>query len=189
MKISSTPFQNLVTLSANIITDERGYFCEAWNLRNLALEEVDLNFVQENVSYNRNVGVLRGLHCQAPKHAQAKLIRCCKGHIFDVAVDIRTGSPSFGKWFGIDLTEENNIQLLVPIGFLHGYVTRSSESEVIYCCSDYYNADSEIAVNFADTSINIDWGLPLSQVIVSEKDRKAQPFSSFESPFQYMGST
>jgi dTDP-4-dehydrorhamnose 3,5-epimerase len=132
------------------------------------------------------VNTVRGLHFQAPPHAQTKLVRCGKGRLFDVAVDIRAGSPTFGKWFGIELSFENGKQLLVPAGFLHGFSTRAPETEIIYKCTDYYDAAADGAVRFDDPAIGVDWGLS-GPAILSDKDRAAPLLRDFETPFFYEG--
>ncbi len=169
----------------NRFTDERGYFCELWNRQTLAQNGVNIDFVQENQSFNKSVGTLRGLHCQLPPHAQTKLVHCSRGRIFDVAVDVRLGSPTYGKWFGLDLSAANGLQLLVPAGFLHGFVTREPDTEVIYSCTDYYDNKSEDAVHFSDPQIAVNWGLSDDNILISNKDKHAPKFSSFVSPFYY----
>lgn len=147
-----------------------------------------LDFVQDNHSLSAKVGTVRGLHFQAPPHAQAKLVRCGKGQLFDVAVDIRRGSPTYGQWVGVDLSFENGRQLLIPSGFLHGFVTREPDTEIIYKCTDYYAPDCDGAVRFDDPDIGIDWGLPDGvTALLSEKDAKAQQLRDFQSPFVYAG--
>ncbi|MCP4089893.1 MAG: dTDP-4-dehydrorhamnose 3,5-epimerase [Gammaproteobacteria bacterium] len=188
MKITATPIPDLLALSPRHFTDDRGYFCELWNQQTLAQNGIEVNFVQENQSFNKSVGTIRGLHCQVPPHAQTKLVRCSTGRIFDVAVDVRIGSPAYGKWFGIELSAANGYQLIVPTGFLHGFVTREPDTEVIYSCTDYYAANSEDAVHFADSEIGIDWGLSAGLAKVSAKDDQARGFSSFVSPFYYKDS-
>ena len=130
-------------------------------------------------------GTCRGLHFQAPPHAQAKLVRCGRGSVFDVAVDIRVGSPTYGKWFGTELSAENGKQMLIPTGFLHGFVTRDPDSELLYKCTDFYAPDCDGAVRFDDPTIGIDWGIDPQAAILSEKDAKAQTFATFVSPFTY----
>ena len=145
---------------------------------------IDLDFVHDNHSLSVAPGILRGLHFQSPPHAQAKLVRCGRGAMFDVAVDIRKGSPSYGKWFGIELTAENGRQLLVPKGFLHGFITRMSDTEIIYKCTDYYAPECDGAV--AWDSCGIDWGFE-SQPVLSDKDAAAPPLAAFDSPFVWEG--
>ena len=143
MQIEETGLPGLKVLTPARFGDARGFFSESWNKRRLQEQGIDLEFVQDNHSLSVQAGTLRGLHFQAPPHAQDKLVRCGRGALFDVAVDIRKGSPAYGKWFGIELTAENGKQLLVPKGFLHGFLTRVAETEVIYKCTDYYAPEAE----------------------------------------------
>ena len=133
--------------------DQRGFFAETYSRRKYSELGIDVEFVQDNHSLSRDVGTLRGLHFQASPHAQAKLVRCGRGAIFDVAVDIRLGSPTYGKWEGYELTAENGGQLYVPVGFAHGFVTLEPESEIVYKCSDYYAPETEGAVLWNDPDI------------------------------------
>lgn len=141
---------------------------------------LDIAFVQDNHSVSAEAGTLRGLHFQAPPHAQAKLVRCGRGRLFDVAVDARRGSPTFGQWYGIELSAENGLQLLIPEGFLHGFVTREPDTEIVYKCSDFYAPDCDGAVRW--DSCGIDWDLP-GPPVLSQKDAEAPAFEAFESPF------
>ncbi len=144
---------------------------------------LDVDFVQDNHSLSEHAGTIRGLHFQAPPHAQAKLVRCGRGALFDVAVDVRRGSPTYGHWVGVELSFENGRQLFVPEGFLHGFMTRAPMTEIIYKCSDYYAPDCDGAVRFDDPDIGIDWGVDRADVILSDKDARAQNLSGFQSPF------
>lgn len=143
---------------------------------------IDVEFVQENHSLSGAVGTLRGLHFQAPPHPQAKLVRCVRGMIFDVAVDIRRNSPTFGQWESHKLTAENGHQLYVPVGFAHGFVTLEPDSEIVYKCTDYYAPETEGAVHWS--SCGIDWPLT-ADPILSDKDMIAPAFTNFVSPFIY----
>ena len=162
--------------------DARGFFSESWNRRRMADHGIDIDFVQDNHSMSQAAGTLRGLHFQAPPHAQAKLVRCGRGRLFDVAVDIRRGSPTYGRWVGEELSFENGRQLLIPAGFLHGFVTREPMTEVIYKCSDYYDAGADGAVRW--DSCGIDWGLD-GPPVLSDKDRAAPALADFASPFEW----
>jgi dTDP-4-dehydrorhamnose 3,5-epimerase len=162
--------------------DIRGYFAETYNKLSYLEHGIDVEFVQDNHSLSREVNTLRGLHFQAPPHAQGKLVRCGRGAIFDVAVDIRRGSPTFGQWQGFELTQDNGHQLYVPVGFAHGFVTLQPDSEIIYKCTDYYSPHSEGVVRW--NSCGIDW--PLSETpILSEKDEAAAALNDLKSPFIY----
>jgi dTDP-4-dehydrorhamnose 3,5-epimerase len=186
MKIEETGLSGLKVLTPLRFGDTRGFFSESWNKRLLAQHGIEFDFVQDNHSLSAAVNTVRGLHFQAPPHAQTKLVRCGKGRLFDVAVDIRAGSPTFGKWFGIELSFENGMQLLVPAGFLHGFSTRAPETEIIYKCTDYYDAAADGAVRFDDPAIGVDWGLS-GPAILSDKDRAAPLLRDFATPFIYEG--
>ena len=151
----------------------------------MAEHGLDFDWVQDNHSMSAQIGTVRGLHFQAPPHAQDKLVRCGRGALFDVAVDIRKGSPTYGQWVGYELSFENGHQLLVPAGFLHGFVTRAGDTEIIYKCSDYYAPECDGAVRF-DT-VGVDWGMGGSEPILSDKDAAAQAFADFDSPFVWEG--
>lgn len=144
------------------------------------------DFVQDNHSMSMTAGILRGLHYQSQPHAQAKLVRCGRGALFDVAVDVRNGSPTFGKWIGVELSFANGKQLLIPEGFLHGFVTREAETEIIYKCSDYYAPECDGAVRFDDPDLGIDWGISAAPVL-SEKDAKAPRLAEIETGFVWEG--
>lgn len=162
--------------------DERGFFSETYSQRRYRNLGVNVDFLQDNHSFSRESGTLRGLHFQAPPNAQGKLVRCGKGAIFDVAVDIRKGSSTFGHWKGYELTEENGHQLYVPIGFAHGFVTLKPRSEIIYKCSSYYAPQAEGSIRWDDPSIGIDW--PLSEnVILNKRDAIAPLLKDLETPF------
>ena len=128
---------------------------------------------------------MRGLHCQLPPHAQAKLVRCPRGRLFDVAVDIRMGSPRFGQWIAEELSAENGKQLFIPAGFLHGFITLEANTEIMYKCSDYYAPDCDVSVRFDDPDISIDWLIETAWAILSEKDDAALRFADFQSPYVY----
>jgi dTDP-4-dehydrorhamnose 3,5-epimerase len=165
-------------------SDSRGFFMETFR-HDLFCETVgeDIVFVQDNHSLSVPKGTLRGLHFQSPPHAQGKLVRCTKGQIIDVAVDIRTGSPTFGEYVKAELTSENAAQLWVPPGFLHGFLTLCADAEVQYKCTDYYapSCDGNIAWN--DPEISIDWGVDPQDILLSPKDEKAPFLKDFKSPF------
>jgi dTDP-4-dehydrorhamnose 3,5-epimerase len=186
MKIEETGLSGLKVLTPLRFGDTRGFFSESWNKRLLAQHGIEVDFVQDNHSLSAAVNTVRGLHFQAPPHAQTKLVRCGRGRLFDVAVDIRAGSPTFGKWFGIELSFENGKQLLVPAGFLHGFSTRAPETEIIYKCTDYYDAAADGAVRFDDPAVGVDWGLS-GPAILSDKDRAAPLLRDFATPFIYEG--
>lgn len=184
MQIEQLALPGLVVLTPARFGDARGFFSESWNRRRMQEHGIDLDFVQDNHSLSREVGTLRGLHFQSPPHAQAKLVRCGRGRLFDVAVDIRRGSPSYGKWMGVELSAENGKQLLVPEGFLHGFITREPDTEIIYKCTDYYAPECDGAV--AWDSCGIDWGFD-GRPMLSDKDAAAPKLADFDSPFTWEG--
>lgn len=185
MQIEKTSLPDVLILTPRRFGDARGWFSEVWNKQVLAAQGITYDFVQDNHSYSRDVGTVRGLHFQAPPHAQAKLIRCGRGCVFDVAVDIRKGSPTYGKWVGTELSAECGRQLLIPAGFLHGFVTRTPDAELLYKCSDVYAPECDGAVRFDDPDLGIDWGIDAAAAILSDKDRAAQSMRTFVSPFIY----
>ncbi|MBY6006622.1 dTDP-4-dehydrorhamnose 3,5-epimerase [Salipiger bermudensis] len=187
MQIQDTALLGVKILTPQRFGDNRGFFSESWNRARMAEHGLDHDFVQDNHSLSATQGTVRGLHFQSPPHAQAKLVRCGRGRLFDVAVDIRKGSPSYGKWIGVELSFENGHQLLIPEGFLHGFVTREPDTEIIYKCSDYYAPDCDGAVRFDDPEIGIDWGLDSSEAVLSEKDAAAPLLKDFDSPFLFEG--
>jgi len=185
MDIQKLQIPGLLLITPRRFGDERGFFSESWNRKALAGHGVDIDFVQDNHSLSKTVGTVRGLHFQAPPHAQAKLVRCGRGRLFDVAVDARKGSPTFGKWFGAELSFDNGKQLLIPEGFLHGFMTLEPDTEIIYKCSDYYAPECDGSVRFDDPAIGIDWPLKNIDFTVSAKDRDAPSFADFDNPFKF----
>lgn len=168
--------------------DARGFFSESWNRKTLAAQGITLDFVQDNHSLSAQIGTIRGLHFQSPPHAQAKLVRCGRGCLFDVVVDIRRGSPTYGHWLGEELSDQNGRQLLIPAGFLHGFITRAPDTEIIYKCTDYYARTCDGAVRFDDPDIGIDWGLPAGVApVLSDKDATAPLLRDLASPFVFEG--
>ena len=187
MQITETSLPGVLILTPKRFGDARGFFSETWNRRALRAAGIDIDFVQDNHSLSLEAGTVRGLHFQAPPHAQAKLVRCGRGALFDVAVDLRRGSPSFGQWVGVELSFENARQLLIPAGFAHGFVTRAPETEIIYKCSDYYAPECEGAIRWDDPEIGIDWQLGAHAPVLSEKDAAAPGWREFDSPFVWEG--
>ncbi|WP_282092556.1 dTDP-4-dehydrorhamnose 3,5-epimerase [Epibacterium ulvae] len=184
MQIEETRLAGVVILTPQRFGDTRGFFSESWNRQRMLDHGIDLEFVQDNHSMSSDVGTVRGLHFQAPPHAQDKLVRCGQGALFDVAVDIRKGSPTYGHWVGVELSAENGKQLLVPKGFLHGFMTRAPQTEIIYKCTDYYAPDCDGAV--AWNSCGIDWDFE-GAAILSDKDTAAPALADFDSPFVWEG--
>jgi dTDP-4-dehydrorhamnose 3,5-epimerase len=167
--------------------DDRGWFSETYNRRDWLRMGVEDEFVQDNHSMSARAGVLRGLHFQAPPHAQAKLVRCVRGRIWDVVVDIRRGSPTYGKWAGAELTPDNGLQLYAPVGFAHGFITLEPESEVHYKASHYYAPASEGGLIWDDEDLALPWPAPEEGPILSDKDRILPRLKDFVSPFDYDG--
>lgn len=180
MEFTQTALPGVILLTPRRFGDDRGWFSETWNARVMREGGIDVDFVQDNHSMSAEVGTLRGLHYQAPPHAQGKLVRCTAGMIFDVAVDARAGSDTYGKWVGYELSAEDGRQLYIPPGFLHGFVTRAPNTEVQYKCTDYYAPEADGSV--AWDSCGVDWGLT-GDPILSAKDKAATPFGDWQSPF------
>ncbi len=177
MKIKETLLKDCYIIEPTIFNDDRGYFYEKFNEKKFEeLTGLNGHFVQDNISKS-SYGVLRGLHLQKAEHAQAKLVSCLEGCVYDVAVDLRENSPTFGKWFGIELSDENKLQFYVPRGFGHGFSVLSETAIFSYKCDNFYNKESEGGVLWNDPELNIDWKLPLDEIILSEKDKIQPKFS------------
>jgi len=185
MQVEQTALPGVVILTPARFGDHRGFFSESWNRRVLDGLGLEYDFVQDSHSLSRETGTVRGLHFQAPPHAQAKLVRCGQGCLYDVAVDIRRGSPTYGQWVGAELSAENGKQLLIPQGFLHGFVTRVPDTEIIYKCTDYYAPDADGSVRFDDPDLAIDWEIDADAAVLSEKDAAAPYLRDFVTPFTY----
>jgi len=182
MKKTETGISNLVVIEPQVHGDDRGYFMESFSDKWFRENVADTTFVQDNESKSSR-GVLRGLHFQNPPMAQAKLVRVVQGEVLDVAVDIRKNSPTYGKHFSIVLSAENKKQLFVPRGFAHGFSVLSETAVFSYKVDNFYSKELEEGILWNDTTLNIDWKLPTSEVQLSEKDKEQQPFESFESKF------
>lgn len=182
--IEQTPLPGVVRITPPRFGDERGFFSESWNSKKLKEAGLELpEFVQDNHSLSSAKGTVRGLHYQSPPHAQGKLVRCGRGSIFDVAVDVRLGSPTYGHWHGEELSFENGRQLWIPSGFLHGFATLEPDSEIVYKCTDFYSPECDGAVRW--DSVGIDWPIGDDKPLLSEKDLLAPPLSEFDTPFVY----
>ncbi|WP_282170641.1 dTDP-4-dehydrorhamnose 3,5-epimerase [Ruegeria atlantica] len=188
MKVERSALPGVLIIVPDRFKDGRGFFSESWNYKSMKLHGVDMQFVQDNHSLSASLGTIRGLHFQAPPFAQAKLVRCGRGRLFDVVVDIRVGSPTYGKWMGEELSFENGKQLYIPTGFLHGFVTREPNTEIVYKCSNYYSPECDGSVRFDDPDINVDWGVGSLEPVLSEKDASAPLLKGFNSPFVFEGS-
>ena len=188
MHNEQTSLADVLNLTPRRFGDTRGWFSEVWNKETLAAKGIHHDFVQDNHSCSRDVGTVRGLHFQSPPHAQGKLVRCGHGRLFDVAVDARRGSPTYGQWVGAELSFDNGVQLWIPAGFLHGFMTLEPDTEIVYKCTDHYAPACDGAVRW-DTC-GIDWPHPQSADIgpaISDKDAGAPAFAEFDSPFVYEG--
>lgn len=183
MDIIPTALDGVVRLQPRRFADERGFFCETWNARRMEEAGLGCDFVQDNHSHSAKAGTLRGLHYQAPPSAQTKLVRVARGAARDVAVDIRRGSPGFGRWTAQDLSAANGAQLLIPKGFLHGFLTLEPDTEVVYKVDAFHDADAEGAVRFDSPDLGIDWGWAGGSITLSDKDAAAPAFADFTSPF------
>jgi len=186
MQLETTLIPEVLILTPARFGDARGWFSETFNAARFAEAGLGMDWVQDNHSMSATAGTLRGLHYQRPPHAQDKLVRCTRGAIFDVAVDVRRGSPTYGKWIGVDLTPDNGKQLFVPKGCLHGFVTRLADTEVQYKCSDLYAPDCDGGVRWNDPTLAIDWGV--AEPVLSTKDQGAPLFAGWQSPFEWSGS-
>jgi len=182
LEIKATTLPGVMIITPRRFRDERGWFCEAWSARRLREQGFDFEWVQDNHSFSFDVGTVRGLHYQAPPHAQDKLVRCTHGAIRDIAVDVRIGSPTYGHWVAVEISAENGKQLLVPSGFLHGFVTTAPNTEVQYKVTAFYDSGCDGSVRW--DSLGIEWGV-IGSPILSDKDLKAPPFDSWDSPFIY----
>ena len=171
MTITDTGFEGLKLIIPRIFRDQRGYFFESFRQEYLASMDLHHVFVQDNQSRS-TFGVIRGLHFQKDEHAQTKLIRVLDGSIFDVAVDLRKNSSTYGKWYGVEISDTNLHQLLIPKGFAHGLSVLTEHATVYYKCDTYYNAESEAGIRFDDPDLQIDWKLDLKSAVISDKDRK-----------------
>lgn len=184
MEIIKTDIDGVVIIEPRVFGDERGYFFESFSQREFEKLGINTVFVQDNESKSC-YGVVRGLHFQAPPYAQAKLVRCVKGRIRDIAVDIRKGSPTYGKHVAVELTEDNHRLFFIPHGFAHGFSVLSETAVFQYKCDNYYTPQSEGALLWNDKDLNINWLIPDKHVILSEKDKHHPLFKDFESPFDF----
>ena len=184
MKIIETAIEGVVIIEPRLFKEERGYFFESFSQREFEEKIRKISFVQDNESKS-SYGVLRGLHFQKPPYAQSKLVRVIKGAVLDVAVDIRKGSPTFGKHVAVELTEENHLQLFIPRGFAHGFSVLSQEVIFQYKCDNFYAPQSEGALAWDDSDLNINWRIPTNQIILSEKDKHHEKLKDASWLFDY----
>ena len=173
MEFHETPIKGVYLIKPKIFTDSRGYFFESYNRAEFVKNGIKNNFIQDNQSKS-TYGVIRGLHCQLGRYSQAKLVRVLQGRVLDVAVDIRRGSPTFGKYVAYELSDENQFQLFIPRHFLHGFSVLSDTAVFAYKVDNFYNKNSEFGIRYDDPQIGIDWKIPASKILTSEKDRIAK---------------
>ena len=174
MEIIKTPIQDLIIINPRVFNDARGFFCETYNAQRYQEAGITQNFCQDNMSKS-SYGVVRGLHYQLNPHSQSKLVSVVQGAVWDVAVDLRKDSPTFGQWYGVELTEENHLQFLIPQGFAHGFSVLSETAVFTYKCDDFYSPTLERGLAYNDPALNIDWKIPADKAVISEKDTK-HPF-------------
>lgn len=184
MEVIKTDIEGVVIIEPRIFRDDRGYFYESFSQREFEEKVCRTTFVQDNQSKS-SYGVLRGLHFQKPPYCQNKLVRCIKGAVLDVAVDLRKGSPTFGKHVAVELTEENHRQLFVPRGFAHGFAVLSEEAVFQYKCDNFYNKESEGAIAWDDPELAIDWRIPADKALLSEKDKLNKGIKEADFLFDY----
>ena len=184
MNIIQTSIEGVVIVEPRLFRDARGYFFESFSARDFSEKVRAVDFVQDNESRS-TCGVLRGLHFQRPPHAQSKLVRCVRGAVLDVAVDIRRGSPTYGRHVAVELTEDNHLQLFIPRGFAHGFAVLSAEAVFQYKCDNYYAPEADGGISIRDASLDIDWRIPEEKIILSEKDTRHPLLRDFVSPFEY----
>ena len=184
MEVIKTEIEGVVIIEPRIFHDDRGYFYESFSQREFEEKVCKTVFVQDNQSKS-SYGVLRGLHFQKAPYSQSKLVRCIKGKVLDVAVDIRKGSPTFGKYVAVELSEDNHRQFFVPRGFAHGFAVLSDEAVFQYKCDNYYNKESEGSIAWNDESLSIDWKIDMDKVVLSEKDKNSKPLAQADYLFDY----
>lgn len=184
MEVIKTDIEGLVIIEPKVFKDARGYFFESFSQREFEEKVRKVNFVQDNESMS-SYGVMRGLHFQRPPYSQSKLVRCVKGSVLDVAVDIRKGSPTYGKHVAVLLTEDNHRQFFVPRGFAHGFAVLSETAVFQYKCDNFYAPQADGGINIKDESLGIDWQIPVENAVLSEKDLKHLCLADFDSPFDY----
>ena len=185
--VKKTPIKDLVIIETKVFGDSRGFFMETYNQASFEELGLTMNFVQDNHSKSKK-GVLRGLHFQT-KHTQGKLVRVIKGRVYDVAVDLRKGSETFGQWYGIELSEENKLMFYVPEGFAHGFLTLDDETEFVYRCTDLYAPEYDSGILWSDRTLNIDWKfeefeINPEELTISDKDQKQQEFNPDKNYFE-----
>lgn len=184
MNVIKTDIEGVVIIEPRIFEDARGYFFESFSQREFEEKVGKIVFVQDNESKS-SYGVMRGLHFQRPPFTQSKLVRCVKGAVLDVAVDLRKGSPTYGKHVAVELTEDNHRQFFIPQGFAHGFAVLSEEAVFQYKCDNFYAPQADGGISILDESLGIDWKIPTDKAILSDKDTKHPLLKDFDSPFEY----
>ena len=182
MNIIKTPIEGLLVIEPQVFTDARGYFVETYNEKRYHDAGIDAQFVQDNQSCS-SYGVVRGLHFQRPPYSQAKLVCCTVGRVLDVAVDLRKSSPTYGQWFGVELSEENKRQFFIPRGFAHGFSVLSDQAIFTYKCDNLYHPEADGGILLSDPDLAIDWQIPEDLRIISDKDTKHPLLKDFDNPF------
>ena len=183
IEVKKTDIEGVLIIEPKVFGDARGYFLESFNAKEFAEKTgLDINFVQDNESMS-SYGVMRGLHFQNPPYTQSKLVRCVKGAVLDVAVDIRKGSPTYGQHVAVELTEDNHRQFFVPRGFAHGFAVLSETAVFQYKCDNFYAPQADGGISILDDSLGIDWKIPTDKALLSEKDTKHALLNDFDSPF------
>ena len=184
MEVVTTDIEGVYIIKPRVFGDARGYFFESYSKREFEEKVGKVDFVQDNESMSKK-GVMRGLHFQRPPYAQSKLVRCVKGSVLDVAVDIRKGSPTYGKHVAVELTEDNHLQFFIPKGFAHGFVVLSDVAVFQYKCDNFYPPEADGGISILDDSLGIDWKISTQNAILSEKDTKHPLLKDFDSPFDF----
>ncbi len=179
MEVVNTPIEGLKVIKPDVFGDDRGYFIEIYNEGRYKAFGIDNIFVQDNISKSC-YGVIRGLHFQKGEHSQAKLVQVIEGRVLDVAVDLREDSPTYGEWYGVELTGENHYQFLIPRGFAHGFSVLSETAVFSYKCDNLYNKESEGGIMYNDPQLNIDWQIPVDKAIISDKDKVNEALGSYK---------
>lgn len=184
MEVIKTSIEGVVIIEPRIFRDARGYFFESFSQKEFDEKVRPIHFVQDNESMS-SYGVMRGLHFQRPPYTQSKLVRCVRGRVLDVAVDIRKGSPTYGQHVAVELTEENHRQFFIPRGFAHGFAVLSETAVFQYKCDNFYAPQADGGISIKDESLGIDWQIPVEKAILSEKDLRHIRLEEFDSPFDY----
>lgn len=184
MEVLTTDIEGVYIIKPRVFGDARGYFFESYSKREFEEKVGKIDFVQDNESMSKK-GVMRGLHFQRPPFSQSKLVRCVKGSVLDVAVDIRKGSPTYGKHVAVELTEDNHLQFFIPKGFAHGFVVLSDVAVFQYKCDNFYHPEADGGISILDDSLGIDWKISTQNAILSEKDTKHPLLKDFDSPFDF----